>query len=116
MGPPCISNIDAILIFDLQGGLMLPWVRTALLKIRLILHTVRLASLSILCPGMFILVLLLLPTQKIRSGNCQLGLYCDSGTKLCMTSKVLGAACGADKEYASSAMSTVKRVLTTTMT
>jgi len=86
---------------------MLRWVQTAPLKIRLILHMVYPASLSILCPGMFILVLILVsfPTQRLHRGNCKLGLYCDSGTKLCMTSKLLGTACAADKEYASSSMS-----------
>ncbi|KAF8813571.1 hypothetical protein BYT27DRAFT_7083469 [Phlegmacium glaucopus] len=34
----------------------------------------------------------------VSRGNCKLGLYCDSGTRLCMTSKLLGAACAADKE------------------
>jgi hypothetical protein len=34
----------------------------------------------------------------VSRGNCQLGLYCDSVSKVCMTSLVLGAACAADKE------------------
>ncbi|KAF8973317.1 hypothetical protein BDZ97DRAFT_1780804 [Flammula alnicola] len=34
----------------------------------------------------------------VSRGNCQLGLYCDSGSRTCMTNKVLGATCSADKE------------------
>jgi len=34
----------------------------------------------------------------VSRGNCQLGLYCDSVQLVCLTSKVLGAACHADKE------------------
>jgi len=34
----------------------------------------------------------------VSRGNCQLGLYCDSGSKLCMSSKALGVTCSADKE------------------
>ncbi|KIK03490.1 hypothetical protein K443DRAFT_676671 [Laccaria amethystina LaAM-08-1] len=34
----------------------------------------------------------------VSRGNCRVGLYCDSVKKVCMTNKVLGAACGADKE------------------
>ena len=39
--------------------------------------------------------------QRLCRGNCQLGLYCDSVKKVCMTSLAIGAACAADKEYAS---------------
>ena len=87
---------------------MLRWVKTALLKTRLILHMVHLASLSILYLGAFILILASLSTQRHYRGNCQLGLYCDSGSKLCMTSKLLGAACAADKEYTVLSMSIVQ--------
>jgi hypothetical protein len=38
--------------------------------------------------------------QRLCRGNCQLGLYCDSVKKVCMTSLAIGAACAADKEYA----------------
>ena len=87
---------------------MLRWVQTVPLKIRLILHMVRPVSSSILFPGTFILFILLsFPTRRFCRGNCQLGMYCDSGTKLCMTSKILNAACTADKEYALSPMSIV---------
>jgi hypothetical protein len=34
----------------------------------------------------------------VSRGNCRLGLYCDSLQLVCMTSKILGAACAADKE------------------
>ncbi|KAF8161051.1 hypothetical protein B0H34DRAFT_699202 [Crassisporium funariophilum] len=34
----------------------------------------------------------------VSRGNCKLGLYCDSGAKVCMTNKLLGESCTADKE------------------
>jgi len=37
-------------------------------------------------------------TDGYSSGNCQPNLYCDSQQKVCMQTKVLGAACSADKE------------------
>jgi hypothetical protein len=78
---------------------MLHWVQAAPLKMYLILLMVRPASLSISCPGMFLPLPASLPAQRLCRGNCQLGLYCDSVQLVCMTSKVLGAACNADKEY-----------------
>ena len=60
-GSVCLNNqcmsvhlisVPLIQYLNYQGGLMLRWVRTVPLKIRLILRTVHLASLSILCPGM----------------------------------------------------------------
>ncbi|KAG5637988.1 hypothetical protein H0H81_002349 [Sphagnurus paluster] len=37
----------------------------------------------------------------VSRGDCQLGLYCDAATTLCMAEKNLGEACTADKECAS---------------
>jgi type II secretory pathway pseudopilin PulG len=34
----------------------------------------------------------------VSRGNCRIGLYCDSASKVCMTSKVIGESCTADKE------------------
>jgi len=34
----------------------------------------------------------------VSRGNCRVGLYCDASAKKCMTNKVLGASCSADKE------------------
>ncbi|KAI0682751.1 hypothetical protein BC835DRAFT_1237895, partial [Cytidiella melzeri] len=34
----------------------------------------------------------------INSGNCHIGLYCDSQQKLCMQQKNFGDSCAADKE------------------
>jgi hypothetical protein len=78
---------------------MLRWVQNVSLKTCLILPMVRRASLLISCRGMFLLICVSLPAQRLCRGNCQLGLYCDSAQLVCMTSKILGAACTADKEY-----------------
>jgi hypothetical protein len=44
------------------------------------------------------LILLSFLTDRLCRGNCQLGLYCDSVQTVCMTSKLFGTACAADKE------------------
>jgi hypothetical protein len=37
-----------------------------------------------------------------RSGNCRVGLYCDSQQKVCVQNRQLNQACDADKEFVSS--------------
>jgi len=41
---------------------------------------------------------------SIFRGNCQIGLYCDSQSLVCIQTKQLGETCDADKEYVSSSI------------
>lgn len=38
------------------------------------------------------------PVTQCNRGNCKIGLYCDSSSKVCMNTKAIGDTCDADKE------------------
>lgn len=48
----------------------------------------------------------------ICRGNCQIGLYCDSQSLVCMQTKQLGESCDADKEYVLTSMWDMQHLMT----